>query len=251
MVDSADGQTLKAPRRIGVKVGAGGQLGRCLVRQIESAPDLATSFALTRAELDLSDEKGLSDGIARALDEAEGGLPEVVVNAAAYTKVDRCESEQALAYQTNALAPGSGLGSSPSVGSASSRSPRTTSSQERARCPTGGRCHRPANGLRSEQASGRGRRARAPAGRTRRQDQLGLRSRAEFPARDPRPGAEATDGRGGRPARGRGRSARRTDLRRGSRLRAPRNRATGRGAVGRRSPPPAQRRRDDLVRLRP
>ena len=105
MVDSADGQTLKAPRRIGV-VGAGGQLGCCLLRQIESAPDLAASFALTRAELDLSDGAGLADGIARALDEAVGGPPEVVVNAAAYTKVDLCESEQALAYQTNALAPG-------------------------------------------------------------------------------------------------------------------------------------------------
>lgn len=105
MVDSADGQTLKAPRRIGV-VGAGGQLGRCLVRQIESAPDLVASFALTRAELDLSDGAGLADGIARALDEAVGGPPEVVVNAAAYTKIDLCESEQALAYQTNALAPG-------------------------------------------------------------------------------------------------------------------------------------------------
>lgn len=105
MADSADEQTLKAPRRIGV-VGAGGQLGRCLVRQIDSAPDLAASFALTRAELDLSDAAGLAEGIARAIDEAAGGPPEVVINAAAYTKVDLCESEQALAYQTNALAPG-------------------------------------------------------------------------------------------------------------------------------------------------
>jgi len=105
MADSADEQTLKAPRRVGV-VGAGGQLGRCLVRQIDSAPDLAASFALTRADVDLSDEAGLADAIAQALDEAVGGPPEVVINAAAYTKVDLCESEQALAYQTNALAPG-------------------------------------------------------------------------------------------------------------------------------------------------
>ena len=105
MADSGSEQTLKAPRRVGV-LGAGGQLGRCLVRQIESAPDLACSFALTREELDLSDEKGLAASIARVLDEAGDALPEVVINAAAFTKVDLCESEQALAYQVNALAPG-------------------------------------------------------------------------------------------------------------------------------------------------
>lgn len=104
MAGEGNGQTLKAPRRVGV-LGAGGQLGRCLVRQVDAAPDLAASFATTRAELDLSDEKGLSDGIARVLDASEGGLPEVVINAAAYTQVDLCEREQALAYQTNALAP--------------------------------------------------------------------------------------------------------------------------------------------------
>ena len=105
MADSSDEQTLKAPRRIAV-LGAGGQLGRCLVRQIESAPDLALAFALTRAELDLSDEAGLVAGITRVLDAAGEAAPEVVVNAAAFTKVDACETEQALAYQTNALAPG-------------------------------------------------------------------------------------------------------------------------------------------------
>lgn len=105
MAEPGSEQTLKAPRRIGV-LGAGGQLGRCLLRQIRSAPDLVASFATTRDDLDLSDDAGLADGIARVLDASEGGLPEVVINAAAFTKVDQCESEQALAYQTNALAPG-------------------------------------------------------------------------------------------------------------------------------------------------
>ena len=105
MTEVSEHETLTVPRRIGV-LGAGGQLGQCLVRQIESAPDLALAFALTRAEHDLSDATGLTDGIAHILDRPSSGQPEVVINAAAYTKVDLCESEAALAYQTNALAPG-------------------------------------------------------------------------------------------------------------------------------------------------
>lgn len=98
-------ETLKAPRRIGV-LGAGGQLGRCLVRQIESAPDLALAFGLTREEHDLGASATLSDEIEALLDTPKSDLPEVVINAAAHTKVDLCESESALAYRVNALAPG-------------------------------------------------------------------------------------------------------------------------------------------------
>ena len=58
MTEVAEHETLTVPRRIGV-IGAGGQLGQCLVSQIESAPDLALAFALTRAEHDLSDATGL------------------------------------------------------------------------------------------------------------------------------------------------------------------------------------------------
>ena len=105
MTREGDQETLEASRRIGV-LGAGGQLGRCLVRQIEAAPDLALTFALTRSELDLSQPETLGDEISTLLDRPESQRPEVVINAAAYTKVDLCESEQALAYQTNALAPG-------------------------------------------------------------------------------------------------------------------------------------------------
>ncbi len=96
---------LQSPCRIGV-IGAGGQLGRCLVREIEAAPDLALAFALTRAEIDLADVTRLPDAIDALLDGATDGLPEVVVNGAAHTKVDRCESESELAYRVNALAPG-------------------------------------------------------------------------------------------------------------------------------------------------
>lgn len=105
MSADTDSRTLKAPRRIGV-LGAGGQLGRCLVRQIDSAPDLALAFGLTRNELDLSDAEALSSGIGTWLDGPEDAQPEVVINAAAFTKVDLCETESALAYQVNGLAPG-------------------------------------------------------------------------------------------------------------------------------------------------
>jgi len=104
MTEERDQQAPQASRRIGV-LGAGGQLGRCLVRQIDAAPDLELCFALTRRELDLSQAESLAAGIRALLDRPESERPEVVINAAAYTKVDLCESEQALAYQTNALAP--------------------------------------------------------------------------------------------------------------------------------------------------
>ncbi len=103
-VDGHD-QERRPPRRIGV-LGAEGQLGRCLTRQIESAPDLAVSFSVDRSELDLSDISALPAGIETMLAGPEETRPQVVINAAAHTQVDLCESESALAYQVNALAPG-------------------------------------------------------------------------------------------------------------------------------------------------
>lgn len=104
MTQSNGQQAHKTPRRIGV-LGAGGQLGRCLVRQIEAAPDLELAFALTRKELDLARTESIADEITAKLEVPDAELPEVVINAAAFTKVDLCESERQLAYQVNALAP--------------------------------------------------------------------------------------------------------------------------------------------------
>jgi dTDP-4-dehydrorhamnose reductase len=76
--------------------GAGGQLGadlrRCLA---DSADDVR---ALTRAELDITDESAVDQAIAdyRA---------DVVINAAAYTAVDAAESDADAAYQVNARGP--------------------------------------------------------------------------------------------------------------------------------------------------
>lgn len=81
-------------------LGASGQLGRCLVRAISAAEDVELAFAATRAEIDLCDTGRIGswlDGFAEPAD--------VVVNAAAYTKVDACETESERAYETNALAP--------------------------------------------------------------------------------------------------------------------------------------------------
>jgi len=86
--------------RIGV-LGAKGQLGQCLVRGIEAAGDLDLAFAVTREQVDLT----ASDQIAAWLDSEVSDRPDVVVNAAAYTKVDSCESEVETAYATNARAP--------------------------------------------------------------------------------------------------------------------------------------------------
>lgn len=87
--------------RIGV-LGAAGQLGRCLVRGIEAAEDLELAFAATRDQIDLAD----FDRIGEWLDSQGAEQTEVVINAAAYTKVDACESEKELAYRMNAMAPG-------------------------------------------------------------------------------------------------------------------------------------------------
>jgi len=83
------------PRRV-LLLGAGGQLGMQLARKLAGETELT---ALTRAELDFTDE----DAIRAAIRKAE---PEIVVNAAAYTAVDKAESEPELCARVNAIAPG-------------------------------------------------------------------------------------------------------------------------------------------------
>jgi dTDP-4-dehydrorhamnose reductase len=73
----------------------GGELGRVLPGLGGACEVLATG----RAELDLADH----DALRRAVREAK---PAVIINAAAYTAVDRAETEPALARRINAEAPG-------------------------------------------------------------------------------------------------------------------------------------------------
>lgn len=72
-------------------VGAGGQLGQELSR---SAPDGAAVTGLSRSELDISDGDAVAEMISRL-------APHVVINAAAYTAVDKAESESEAAYAVN------------------------------------------------------------------------------------------------------------------------------------------------------
>jgi dTDP-4-dehydrorhamnose reductase len=76
--------------------GAAGQVGWQLQRTL--AP-LGEVVALTRAELDLADPE-LAANVVREI------RPDVLVNAAAYTAVDKAESEPELAHTVNAVAPG-------------------------------------------------------------------------------------------------------------------------------------------------
>lgn len=72
--------------------GAGGQLGRELS---SCAPAAARVRAFTRQELDLRDPQAAERAIAEL-------RPELIVNAAAYTAVDRAEEEQEQALAVNA-----------------------------------------------------------------------------------------------------------------------------------------------------
>ena len=76
--------------------GCRGQVGAELERAL---PALGEVAATDRNGLDLSDP----DAIRRVVREAR---PEIIVNAAAYTAVDKAESEAELAMQVNGVAPG-------------------------------------------------------------------------------------------------------------------------------------------------
>jgi dTDP-4-dehydrorhamnose reductase len=81
-------------------LGAGGQLGMQLKRTLAGmASDGVELAALGRAELDFTD----SDAIRAAIRLAK---PEIVINAAAYTAVDKAEQEKDLARLVNSVAPG-------------------------------------------------------------------------------------------------------------------------------------------------
>ncbi len=94
-------------RPIILLTGADGQVGSELLRAL--AP-LGRVVAPRRAELDLSDDTALRDTM-RAL------RPALIVNAAAYTAVDRAESERETAFAVNAAAPGVLAEEAASIGS--------------------------------------------------------------------------------------------------------------------------------------
>jgi dTDP-4-dehydrorhamnose reductase len=77
-------------------IGSQGQVGWELARRL---PALGTVTATDRTTLDLSDREAIRHAVREA-------NPELIVNAAAYTAVDKAESEPALAMRVNGEAPG-------------------------------------------------------------------------------------------------------------------------------------------------
>jgi dTDP-4-dehydrorhamnose reductase len=77
-------------------LGSTGQLGRELER---SFGGLGSATALDRTQCDLSQPDAIRARVRHA-------APDVILNAGAYTAVDRAESERELAYAVNATAPG-------------------------------------------------------------------------------------------------------------------------------------------------
>ncbi|MGE5625973.1 MAG: dTDP-4-dehydrorhamnose reductase [Bacillota bacterium] len=76
--------------------GKGGQVARALLKR---KPAAAEATALDRSELDVGDR----DAVRRAVADL---APELIINAAAYTAVDKAESEPALAMRVNGEGPG-------------------------------------------------------------------------------------------------------------------------------------------------
>lgn len=76
--------------------GAGGQLGLDCIRVL--TPN-HTVHALTSRELDITDKKQVASSMCAV-------RPDVVVNCAAYTAVDRCETDRENCWQVNAIGPG-------------------------------------------------------------------------------------------------------------------------------------------------
>ncbi|MEM7464090.1 MAG: dTDP-4-dehydrorhamnose reductase [Pseudomonadota bacterium] len=79
-------------------IGKNGQLARALAVRSSTHPSLRCKF-IGRPEVDLAD-RNLSDSIVRQ------GPADLIVNAAAYTQVDRAEEERDEAFALNAEAPG-------------------------------------------------------------------------------------------------------------------------------------------------
>ena len=72
--------------------GANGQIGHCLQQQVGQKNWAFSAF--TRTELDITDPQAVNQIVQRL-------RPDIIINAAAYTAVDKAEQEQALAYAVN------------------------------------------------------------------------------------------------------------------------------------------------------
>ncbi len=79
-------------------IGAQGQVGQELMKTLAGLPQLGAVIAVGRETLDLTDLEAIATQVADT-------QPSLIINAAAYTAVDKAESERELAYRINAEAP--------------------------------------------------------------------------------------------------------------------------------------------------
>ena len=91
MVGAAEGPAVSAAQRRWLVTGAGGMLGRDLVRVLADRPDVALTAA-DRSGLDVTDASAVADAV---------NGHDVVVNAAAWTDVDGAETAEAAATLVN------------------------------------------------------------------------------------------------------------------------------------------------------
>jgi dTDP-4-dehydrorhamnose reductase len=85
-----------------IVTGKGGQLGCSFLRLLDARSDVELSAAYDHAELDIADPSA----VMRLFDRLPNGPPDFLLNAAAYTLVDRCESDEDGCMAVNGLAPG-------------------------------------------------------------------------------------------------------------------------------------------------
>jgi dTDP-4-dehydrorhamnose reductase len=81
--------------------GSRGQLGHALGQHLAADPTCEIAAAVDLPEVDLAD----AEAVEKLFDGFGSAPPDVVVNAAAFTHVDRCEREPEAAHRGNALAP--------------------------------------------------------------------------------------------------------------------------------------------------
>lgn len=92
-----------------MRIAVTGQVGQVVTSLIERAPEGVTIIALGRPDLDLADSATIAPAIAAA-------KPDVVVSAAAYTAVDKAESEADLAHAINGAGAGAVAGAAHALG---------------------------------------------------------------------------------------------------------------------------------------
>ncbi len=78
--------------------GKNGQVGHALCQQLQKEKDIEL-FATDRRQLDITDQQAVQDNISRF-------SPDIIINCAAYTAVDRAEEHEKTAFTINCDAPG-------------------------------------------------------------------------------------------------------------------------------------------------